>query len=283
MKIEIEKKGWIYIILCFIITASATNTSNNSLFLLSSFMLSVLVFSGILSTINLYFIKIESVQIEEIYAKRVNVVYLKLKGKGIFPLSLSNGEYNLNRIKDQISYPLFFPKRGLYKLPIIRIESSFPFGFIKRTKLIELNEKVLVYPSCKNFNTPTFKIKQADGEEEENKNWGEILEFYGIKVFQEGDDPRFIHWKKSAQRQELIVKEFEAKSRGNLQLFLDTHIKDENLFEEEVEKVAGWCCRLLHQGKSVSIMTWENFLPEGSAEGQRKKILSFLSLVKRNE
>lgn len=283
MKIEIEKKGWIYIILCFIITASATNTSNNSLFLLSSFMLSILVFSGILSTINLFFIKIESIQIEEIYAKRINYIYLKLKGNKIFPLSLKSGEYFLNRTKDQIFYPLFFPKRGLYKLPIIRIESSFPFGFIKRAKLIELNKEVIVYPSCKNFDTPSFKIKQAGGEEEEKKSWGEILELYGIKVFQEGDDPRFIHWKKTAQRQELIVKEFETKSRGNLQLFLDTHIKDENLFEEEVEKIAGWCCRLLHKGKSVSIMTWENFLPEGSGEGQRKKILSFLSLVKRNE
>lgn len=283
MKIEIEKKGWVYIILCFIITASATNTSNNSLFLLSSFMLGVLVISGILSTLNMFFLKIKDVQIEEIYAKRINYIHLHLKNSRIFPSCLSLSGQKLKVLNGVISYPLYFPKRGFYKLPNIRIESSFPFGFIKRVKIFKIDEKVLVYPSCKNLELPSFKIKKAHGEEEEKRKWGEILEFYGIKPYQEGDDPRFIHWKKTAQRGEIIVKEFETKSRGNMQLFLDTHIKDDDLFEEEVERVAGWSCRLLFEGKSVSLMTPDNFLPEGSGEGQRKKILSFLGLVKKYE
>ncbi len=282
MKIEIDKKGWVYIILCFIVTASATNTSNNSLYLLSSFMLSIFLISGFLSTLNLFFLKIEKVNIGEIYAKRFCYIYLKIKPSKIFPLALKCNNFDLKIDNNLIAYPIYFPQRGLYKLPPLRIESSFPFGFIKRVKIFKIEEKVLVYPSCKLFELPSFKIRRADGEEEERKRWGEILEVYGIKPFQEGDDPRFIHWKKTAQRQELIVKEFETKSRGNMQLFLDTHIKEEKVFEKEVEKVASWCLKLLFEGKSVSLMTWENFLPEGAGEGQRKKILSFLSLVKRN-
>jgi uncharacterized protein (DUF58 family) len=282
MKIEIEKKGWVYIILCFIVTASATNTSNNSLYLLSSFMLSVFIISGILSTLNLFFLKIEDLQISDIYAKRISYIYLKFKPSKLFPLSLKSNNFDLKFSKGQIAYPVYFPKRGLYKLPAIRVESSFPFGFIKRVKIFTFEKNVLVYPSCKEFGDVSFKIKRTDGEKEERKKWGEILEFYGIKPFQEGDDPRFIHWKKTAQRKELIVKEFETKSRGSEQLFLDTHIKEEEIFEEEVEKVASWCSKLLFEGKSVSLMTWENFLPEGSGEGQKKRVLSFLSLVKRN-
>lgn len=282
MKIEIEKKGWVYIILCFIITASAINTSNNSLFLLSSFMLSILVFSGILSTLNLYFLKIEKVEFEEIFAGRINYAYLIYKPKKIFPLSLMSNDQILKMSKGKIQYPLYYPKRGHYKFPVIRIESSFPFGFIKRTKLIYIDDNLIVYPACKSFDLPSFKVKKTDGEEEDRKKWGEILEFYGIKPFQEGDDPRHIHWKKTAQRGEIISKEFETKSRGNLQLFLDTHIKDEIQFEEEVEKVGSWCLKLLQEGKSVSLMTWDIFLSEGSGNAQRKKILSFLSVVKSN-
>lgn len=282
MNIEIEKKGWVFIVLCFIATASATNTSNNSLFLLSAFMLSVLIISGILSSLNMFFLKIESISIEEIYARRVSYISINLKRKKIFPLSLSAGKYRLKISSNSILYPLYFPRRGLYKLPAIRIESNFPFGFIKRFKIFKIEERILVYPSCKNMDLPAFKLKRTDGDQQEKRHWGEILEYYGIKPYQEGDDPRYIHWKKTAQKGEIIVKEFETRSRGNMQLFLDTHIKDEDLFEEEVEKVAGWCSRLLFEGKSVSLMTPENILPEGSGEGQRKKILSFLSLVKRN-
>ncbi|MEJ5165779.1 MAG: DUF58 domain-containing protein [Thermoanaerobaculia bacterium] len=282
MKIQIEKKGWVYIILCFIITSSATNTSNNSLFMLSAFMLSILLISGVLSTLNLMFLRIEGVQIDEVYAKRISYIKLKLKPQKYLPLSLSVDGHRLKILNREILYPLYFPKRGLYKLPRIRIESNFPFGFIKRVKIFKIDEKILVFPSCKNLELPTFKLKRTDGKEQEKKHWGEILEYYGIKPYQEGDDPRYIHWKKTAQKGEIVVKEFETSSRGNMQLFLDTHIKDEDLFEEEVERVAGWCCRLLFEGKSVSLLTPENFLPEGSGEGQRKKILSFLGLVKRN-
>lgn len=282
MKLQIEKKGWVYIILCFIITSSATNTSNNSLFMLSAFMLSILIVSGVLSTLNMFFLKIDGVEVEEVYAKRISYIQLKLKKTKIFPLSLYVNNQRLRISNNSILYPLHFPKRGLYKLPNIRIESDFPFGFIKRVKIFKIDEKILVFPSCKNLEFPTFKLKRTDGQEEEKKHWGEILEYYGIKPFQEGDDPRYIHWKKTAQKGEIIVKEFETRSRGNMQLFLDTHLKDEDLFEEEVERVAGWCCRLLFEGKSVSLLTPDNFLPEGSGEAQRKKILSFLGLVKRN-
>ncbi len=283
MNFKIEKKGWVYIILCFIVTGSAVNTSNNSLFLLSSFMLSILILSGIFSSLNLYFLKIEGIKYGEFYAKKWGYLIIKLKKNKIFPQGLKRDGFALHIKNNEIFYPIYFPKRGLYKLPPILVESAFPFGLIKRKKIIKINDKVLVYPSCDNFSLPSFKIRKVDGEEkEEAKKWGEILEFYGIRIYQIGDDPRHIHWKKSAQKRELLVKEYETKSRGNLQLFLDTHIKEEEIFEEEVEKVATWCCNLLNKGKSVSLMTWENFLPEGSGEGQKKKVLSFLSLVKKN-
>lgn len=282
MNFKIEKKGWVYIALCFIITASAANTTNNSLYLLSAFMLSLFLFSGVFSSLNMFFLRIERVEIGEIYAKVNGFLVLKLKKSKFFPLCLKAGNHRLTIRNDEILYPVFFEKRGLYKLPQIKIESSFPFGFINRYKIFNFDEYLLVYPFCGRFENPGFKLRKTEGEEEEKKNFGEIKEFYGIRLYQEGDDPRHIHWKKSAQRRELIVKEFETKSKGNMQLFLDTHIKDEKKFEEEVEKVASWCCRLLFEGKRVSLMTWEFFIPEGSGEGQRKKILSFLSFVKND-
>ena len=41
-------------------------------------------------------------------------------------------------------------------------------------------------------------------------------DFHGLRTFQPADSPRWIHWRTSARRGELMVKEFEETPTDNL-------------------------------------------------------------------
>jgi len=47
------------------------------------------------------------------------------------------------------------------------------------------------------------------------------LEFHGLRTFRAGDSPRHIHWRTTARRGELMVREFEDLPNDNLILLVD--------------------------------------------------------------
>ncbi len=54
---------------------------------------------------------------------------------------------------------------------------------------------------------------------------GHSLEFFGIREFRSGDDPRSICWTKSAQCDRLIIREFELDSKASVVVVLNTDVK----------------------------------------------------------
>jgi uncharacterized protein (DUF58 family) len=91
-----------------------------------------------------------------------------------------------------------------------------------------------------------------------------------------------VHWKKSAQRGELVAVEYDHRSRGSFELFLDTREGNPERFEREVESVAGQCDRLLRQGAPVALATPAARFHAGTGEGHRRRLLGFLALVERD-
>src|SRR5262249_46220176 len=48
-------------------------------------------------------------------------------------------------------------------------------------------------------------------------------EFHALRAFRSGDSPRWIHWRTSARRGELMVREFEAPPTDDLIIVLDPY------------------------------------------------------------
>ncbi|MCP3968451.1 MAG: DUF58 domain-containing protein [Lentisphaerae bacterium] len=50
---------------------------------------------------------------------------------------------------------------------------------------------------------------------------GQGQDFYGIREYRHGDEIRFIHWKATASKRQIMVKEFEANTTDQVVIVLD--------------------------------------------------------------
>jgi uncharacterized protein (DUF58 family) len=70
-------------------------------------------------------------------------------------------------------------------------------------------------------------------------------DFHGLRAFRSGDSPHWIHWRTSARRGELMVREFEETPTDNLVLILDPFCSPANphcpLLEEAISLAATIC------------------------------------------
>lgn len=120
----------------------------------------------------------------------------------------------------RLNYDLLCDRRGLYQLPVPRVESAAPFGLFRRRRDLALTQAVLVYPHY-------FEPKQFPLRRPENVTFtaearvGPGTDIYGTREYRQGDSLRHIHWPSSARAQKLIVKEFEQVISSPITILLD--------------------------------------------------------------
>ncbi len=70
---------------------------------------------------------------------------------------------------------------------------------------------------------------------------GAQTEFHGLRSFRAGDSPRWIHWRTTARRGELMVREFEDMPNDNLVLVVDAAGPEGLAFERLLSLAATIC------------------------------------------
>ncbi|MBI4579441.1 MAG: DUF58 domain-containing protein [Planctomycetes bacterium] len=115
------------------------------------------------------------------------------------------------------------PSRGRVGLRGIRLSCGFPFGLFTCTVDLQLPGELIVYPAVGRMRrdlwrkhaaaavAPTRHADRAGGEDE----------FHGVREYRLGDNPRWIHWRRSAHAGELIVREHVAVRDSQIVFFLD--------------------------------------------------------------
>lgn len=105
-----------------------------------------------------------------------------------------------------IKFKLITHKRGWLTLGKIKILSSYPFGLFFAWIWTNIDTRCLVYPKPE-LRPPAFPTHRQDEGNAMVIKQGE--DFHGLKPFQSGDSMRLIAWKRTAQRGELISREFQ--------------------------------------------------------------------------
>lgn len=113
-------------------------------------------------------------------------------------------------------------------------------------------------------------------------------EFYSMREYVPGDDPKRINWKASARYNELIVNEAEAERVTDVMIVLDTDVtffgpKESELFEREVHAAASLTRLLLKQGNRVGLVLQggeRGSIPAGFGKRHEKRILYLLAAAK---
>ncbi|MEW7989409.1 MAG: DUF58 domain-containing protein [Candidatus Thiodiazotropha sp.] len=114
--------------------------------------------------------------------------------------------------------------RGRYRLRQITLASAYPFGVVNYSRQLSTEPlEVLVLPrvyDLRQIPLPVTADANSDGDLPIPQQGGQD-QFAAVREYVQGDSLRHIHWRASARRQQLVVKEYERSDRPVLLVALD--------------------------------------------------------------
>lgn len=113
-------------------------------------------------------------------------------------------------------------RRGQFELGPMTLVSGDPFGFYQFPRHISATSSILVYPitvPIYDFVSPAGAL--SGGQAIRRRTYEVTPNAFGVREYAPGDSLSRIHWKSSARRNKLMVKEFELDPLGDVWIFLD--------------------------------------------------------------
>lgn len=111
--------------------------------------------------------------------------------------------------------------RGKTKIEFDRIESYYPFGFLKKNVPARLEQTALVWPARVSYTFTLPRDKGTHPSGRERMKQGSGSELISIRDYRHGDNPRHIHWKASARQKKLMVRRLGEESRDHIRLLIE--------------------------------------------------------------
>lgn len=112
--------------------------------------------------------------------------------------------------------------RGEFTLGPITLLSGDPFGLFQTTRHIAATSTILVYPATVpiyNFAPPTGIMSGGDAQRQ--RAHFVTTNAAGVREYAPGDSFNRIHWRSSARKERLLVKEFELDPMADVWILLD--------------------------------------------------------------
>lgn len=294
--IRITKVGLWFVLLTVVVAAAATNTGNNALYLVLACMLALLVMSGVVSRMNLQRLAVGVEPPGDIFARRPFQLPFTITNEGrrwsrwllLFSVTVQGPSRLVPHLpagkRARGSLELLLPRRGRHQIEFAHFSSLFPLGLFRKGMRIPLRLDLLVFPEL--FAAGGLEVEPtgvAGDESAPRPGWGH--EMHALRGYRHGDDPRGIHWKKSAQTGALIFMERESEESRRLSIVFDNatgRLRDaaaEGRFEHLVSEAATAAVDHLARGFEVELVSRDGILPFGIGARHRQAILESLALV----
>jgi len=183
-------------------------------------------------------------------------------------------------------------RRGLHTLDRYQLITSFPFGFVKRAVIGRRKDELLIYPPGAEVSRKLLAMcRSADSSGEMSRPQpGGADEFYGVKEYRPGDNPRWIYWRRSARAGTLVSREMTRVSPPRVLLLVDTLVPERTLeehalVERSIAMAASLAAVALDQGLLVGLCVWSGkWVVVQPTRGKRHKseVLSLLARLPLN-
>jgi uncharacterized protein (DUF58 family) len=294
--IRITRVGFWYVVFSVVVAVAATNTGNNALYLVLAAMLALLVVSGLVSRSNLRRLTVELEIPAELYASRPFRVLVEVRSTArYFPRWLLVCALSHGRVDHFVPYlaagrtsagavDLMLPRRGIHPIRSAHLWSVFPLGFFRKGLRYRLDRTVLVFPELFSEAGKVEERAARHGEDgTDRRGWGQ--ELHSMREYRRGDDPRSIHWKRSASSGGLVFMEREAEEGRRLSIVFDNGVapvpdgSHEARFERLVSEAATAAHQYLRAGYEVELVTRGGSLEFGTGPAHRRRVLEHLALI----
>ena len=279
--LDFSMTGIIYCLMILFMGLAAVNTQANLLFGVFGLMIGVLIVAWVVSRAVLRRLAVTRVLPEHaVVGQRIPLQYEFTNRKRFWPsLSVTLGELDVSEAftRQPLAYMLHaaprmsasvvtdvIPKRrGLHVFDRFQLSTSFPFGFVKRAVDKRQHETLLIFPPIGQVDHKLLSMCQSadrSGATMRPRRGGDD-EFYGVKEYRAGENPRGIYWRRSARTGVLVSKEMTQVSPPRLLLLVDTFVRDRSVDEHvNVEKAIAMAASLashaLEAGLMVGLYAW---------------------------
>lgn len=173
--------------------------------------------------------------------------------------------------------------RGEHKLQAVRIMISDLLGLIEKEKHINLEEKILVYPTYEELMDVSFVNVDQGMIVSNNRTQRDASMVVGIREYQPGDRFSWIDWKASAKRNGMVTKEFEQSQSHDVLIIMDC--AQDRRFETMVSFTASLGRVLLRKGVQVGFLCVNHervVIPIYGGEANKQLLFYHLAQVKDN-
>ncbi|MCZ2343342.1 MAG: DUF58 domain-containing protein [Bacteroidales bacterium] len=122
------------------------------------------------------------------------------------------------------------PGRGVYLLPPLQGECDYPFGLIRWTRDFGTSEELVILPRVGQVHLADFRhwLARGDGEDAIRRPSRRLSlgsgEVRGVRPYRAGDSLRDVHWKSTARRGAIVVREYDQYESAHLVVIVDPSV-----------------------------------------------------------
>jgi uncharacterized protein (DUF58 family) len=135
-------------------------------------------------------------------------------------------------------------ERGKHPVEPLRAHSRFPFGLVNGSIDLTPPGEIIVLPRMGNVHREKLKQwlwRSVRGDGRSRRRMRHFVpqeaDLHGLRDYRPGDSPRWIHWKTSARRNQLLVREFEENIPANLILVVEPFLASAGRTEQQKEHI----------------------------------------------
>ncbi len=303
-RLRFTREGKFFLGITLGVGFAAINTGNNLLYLMLGLLLALIVVSGVMSEISLRNLTVVRRLPARAQVGRAHLVEIEVYNhkKRIPSYAIEVEDLRAGQPADKRCFFLkISPKsaqvaayrrtptrRGLDVHTGFRIATRFPFGLFEKSREVTAAGELVIYPAV----DPVQLRGVLPGAKQGHDGIvgaGHGDDFLGLKVMRDGEDPKDIHWKKSAALGQLVVRERGREARPDITLTLDVHKPNgggeewDNLFERRIREVASRATAHIKRGDIVTLKTSRGERTRADRGVGADAMLRYLALVEPAE
>lgn len=281
-RVRLTFAGYILCLVAVGLTVAAYNNASNILFLALGFTLAMLGVSGVLAWMNFRKLSWKMTPPSRLrVAEAAPVRILLFNGKKQLPsyalrfvvAVTPGGESARVYFRDAVEpgeevekFWEFTPSvRGECTLKLDGVSSSHPFALIMKTVGLSLTHRAVVWPARVEYTFSPARGRMLHREGDRHRK-GSGAELIGLREYIAGDALRLVHWKASAKRGRLLVRETAEPGESGFSIRFDTGAfargSGEGAFEKACSFAGSLAEDLFHKGRlTATAVDAEPFFP----------------------
>jgi uncharacterized protein (DUF58 family) len=299
--LKFTREGKFFVGITLGVGFAAINTANNLLYLLLGMLLALIVVSGVMSELSLRDLTVvrrlplraqvgraHLVEIE-VYNHKTRVPSYAIEVEDLRAGQPADKRCFFLKISPKSAQVAAYRRTPLRRGRDVhvgfRIATRFPFGLFEKSREVPASGELVIYPAVDPVQLPpTAAAGRFPGAEfVVSRGYGE--EFLGLKLMRPGEDPRDVHWRKSAAVGLLVMRERARETRPDVTLTLDT-IRPDGAgedwgtgFERRIRDVASRAVAHLKRGDRVAVVSTTGSAARADRAVGADPLLRYLALV----